>query len=76
MTNPKVDIFLKTIMKNQFKQDENEQFIKYSNDKYEIIQSKKNNNKMLQCIVTDKIGHIVYNDINIAFENLISSNKL
>lgn len=73
-----IERFLKQIMKNDYIKTENEQFIKYTNNHYDMIQQKTKDGKKELCIVIDKLRNksqtIVYNDINIAFDNIKKAN--
>lgn len=73
-----IERFLKQIMKNDYIKTENEQFIKYTNNHYDMIQQKTKDRKKELCIVIDKLRNksqtIVYNDINIAFDNIKKAN--
>lgn len=67
-----VQKFLKDIMKNDFVKDENDHFIKYTNNNYDIIQQKTKGGKKESCVVINKQSEkpIFYNDIKIAFNNI------
>jgi hypothetical protein len=75
-----IERFLKQIMKNNYMINENEQFIKYTNNNYDIIQQKTKEGKKESCIVIDKLRNknqiIVYNNISIAFDNIIKKTNI
>jgi hypothetical protein len=64
--------FLKNIMKNDFFKDENDNFIKYTNKNFDVIQQKTKDGKKESCIVINKKFEkpIFYNDIQIAYNNI------
>lgn len=76
-----IDYFLEHIMKKKFSKIENDSYIKYYNNDFDIVvqKNKKKNYTTLYvsttpyCIVTDKreTSPIVYNDIKIALNNIV-----
>lgn len=72
-----IETFLKYVMKNNYKIDENEQLIKYYNNNFEVIFQKKGEGKKTSSIVIDKRKKIIlYNDISIALDNLYRNNLI
>lgn len=79
-----VNKFLNIIMKNDYLKCENDHFIKYTNNNYDIIQQKTKKGHKESCVIIDKIGNkngikyhpIVYTNINIAFRNIKFQSKL
>jgi len=72
-----VQKFLKNIMKNDFVKDENDHFIKYTNNNYDLIQQKTKEGKKESCVVINKRLEkpIIYNDIKIAFNNISENHQ-
>ena len=67
--------FLKSVMHSDYKQDEDGNHTKYSNNDFDIIVQKKRTKTheylIDSCIVIDKRNKpIVYNDISIAIQNI------
>lgn len=68
--NMEIEYFLEHIMKKNYFKIENDNYIKYYNNHFDIVVQK---NKKKNCIVTDKreISPVVYNDIKIALNNIV-----
>jgi len=62
--------FLKNIMNNNFTKDEDEKYVKYTNNNYKVIQKKNKNIDKDLFLIFDNNKKIIYNDIKIAYTNI------
>ena len=67
-----IQTFLSSVMKNDFKRDENNMMVKYYNKDFDLLVQKKKDGKMNDTgVVVDRRNQpIIYNELAIALDRL------